>query len=179
MSLSIPSVLLNSGHRMPLIALGCIEFVRDKKTVADSVYDAITLGYRHFDTAWIYETERFIGEGVARAISEGLVKREDLFLSSKVWVTDLRPEALAAQARESVANLSSGYLDLLLIHAAEPLGGFKRESHRKEQLRENADLFSFDLDDEDRAALASLHRDDGSCIPDFFRRLHRIDGATF
>lgn len=89
--------------------------------IADMVYEAIRIGYRHFDTAWIYTTEKQIAVGVKRAIDEGLVKRSDLFLSTKIFMTAMHAEDLLKQAQQSLANLRHEYIDLLLLHGPVPL----------------------------------------------------------
>ena len=155
-AVNIDSVTLNDGQRMPLLALGSIAFFTDPAGIADQVYEAIKMGYRHFDSAWIYQTEQWIGQGVARAIADGLVQRSDLFLSSKIWITDMRADALAAQARECNRHFGQGYMDLLLLHGPVPYlvtkgkGSFDLEQ-RDEQL---------DVMKESWGAMEQLVRDD-------------------
>ena len=75
---------------------------------------AINIGYRHFDTASFYENEEFLGEAIQRAISAGVVKREDLFIVTKIWHTEYaEPEAAL---RRSLAKLKLEYVDCYLIH---------------------------------------------------------------
>ena len=131
---SFPTLALNDGRRMPILGLGCADFTRDVSLVRDAVYQAIKIGYRHFDTAYLYQTERAVGEGIQAAISEGLVKREDVFVTTKIWMYNLRRDDLIAQAKESNQALGLKYIDLLLIHG--PLS-FKKES---EQLFLNYDF---------------------------------------
>jgi 2,5-diketo-D-gluconate reductase B len=73
---------------------------------------AIDLGYRHLDTAQVYENEAVVGEGIARAE----VPREDLTVATKLWVTDLAPGDVRASARESLDRLGLEYVDLLYVH---------------------------------------------------------------
>lgn len=118
---TFPTLTLNDGHKMPILGLGCLELINDPSLVRDAVYEAIRVGYRHFDTAWIYKTERLVGEGITRAISEGLVRREEVFVTTKVWMFHLKREDVIAQAKESNENLGLGYIDLLLVHGPVPL----------------------------------------------------------
>lgn len=117
---TFPTLDLNNGRKIPILGLGCMEFVNDKALVRDTVYEAIKVGYRHFDTAWIYKTEALVGEGIRRAISEGLVTREEIFVTTKIWMFNLKHDDLIAQAKESNESLGLGYIDLLLIHGPVP-----------------------------------------------------------
>ncbi|KAF3051245.1 NAD(P)H-dependent D-xylose reductase (XR) [Didymella keratinophila] len=81
--MSQKTVKLASGHPMPLVGFGLWEVPKD--TAAESVYNAFKSGYRLFDGAYDYQNEKDAGEGIKRAISEGLVKREDIFITTKLW----------------------------------------------------------------------------------------------
>ena len=115
-----PTLDLNDGRKIPILGLGCMEFFNDPSLVRDTVYEAIKQGYRHFDTAWIYQTEKLVGEGIKRAIDEGLVKREDIFVTTKIWASNLKHDDLITQAKESNDNLGLQYIDLLIIHSPIP-----------------------------------------------------------
>ena len=79
------------------------------------VAEALRIGYRHIDTAWIYHNEAAVGDGIRDAIEAGHVARDDIWLTTKIWVKHFHHDALLAQARESIANL--GFTpDLLLLH---------------------------------------------------------------
>lgn len=86
----IPEVLLNSGHKMPVIGMGTSVDNRPSNDVLASIFvDAIKVGYRHFDSASVYGTEEAIGMAVAKALEQGLIKsRDELFITSKPWNTD-------------------------------------------------------------------------------------------
>jgi diketogulonate reductase-like aldo/keto reductase len=117
MSSKIPLVKLNDGTSMPIIGLGTLGITaEDRDRVAEAVYKAITLGYRHIDTGYIYQVEDKVGQGIKRAIDEGIVKREDLFVVTKIWITNLKPENIEIQTRESLEDLNLSYVDLLMIH---------------------------------------------------------------
>lgn len=80
------------------------------------MYWAIKYGYRHIDAAYIYQNEDEVGEGIERAIKEGMVKREDLFVTTKCWLTYLRKDRVEKCLRKSLASLKLDYVDLYLIH---------------------------------------------------------------
>lgn len=114
---SVPFRELPGGARMPAIGMGT--FGSDHVTPAEvghAVRTALELGYRHIDCAAVYGNEQQIGEVIARAISDGLVKREDLWITSKLW-NDKHTEADVIPAfEESLHDLGLDYLDLYLVH---------------------------------------------------------------
>jgi len=87
-----------------------------KETCAETVYHAIQSGYRLFDSAGDYGNEKFSGEGLKRAIDEGLVKREDVFITSKLWNTFHARDHVHALAKKQLADWGLDYFDLFLIH---------------------------------------------------------------
>ncbi|MGJ8606230.1 MAG: aldo/keto reductase [Marivita sp.] len=99
---------------MPPIGFGLWKIPRED--TAASVVEAIRAGYRHFDSAADYANEVETGEGLAQAISEGLVTRDDLWVTSKLWNTFHAPEHVEEACRKSLADLQLDYLDLYLIH---------------------------------------------------------------
>ncbi len=109
-------IKLNTGAMMPLEGFGVFQ-IRDAAECERVVYDAIKTGYRLLDTAASYGNEEAVGRGVAKAIADGLVKREELFITTKVWVNDMTDEASAYQAVEtSLKKLAMDYVDLILLH---------------------------------------------------------------
>jgi len=104
---------------MPSAGLGLWKM--PKETCADAVYNAIKAGYRLFDSACDYGNEEQTGQGLKRAIDEGIVKREDLFIVSKLWNTFHQPQHVKLAAQKSLADLGLDYLDLYLIHFPIPL----------------------------------------------------------
>ena len=87
------------------------------KDVAENVvYEAIKLGVRHIDCACDYGNEIQVGLGINKAINEGIVKREDLFITGKLWNTYHEPEHVEPAANKSLKDLGISYFDLYLIH---------------------------------------------------------------
>lgn len=100
---------------IPSVGLGTWKIAKDK--AADAVYSAIKdVGMRHIDAACDYGNEVEVGQGIARAISEGVVKREDLWITSKLWNTYHKPEHVEMACRKSLIDLGLDFIDLYLIH---------------------------------------------------------------
>ena len=99
---------------MPSAAFGLWKISRD--TTADIVYEAIRAGYRHIDSACDYGNEKEAGEGIARAIADGLVTREELWVTSKLWNTYHAAEHVPLAMRRTLDDLGLEYLDLYLVH---------------------------------------------------------------
>ncbi|KAG8921162.1 NAD(P)H-dependent D-xylose reductase (XR) [Tulasnella sp. 419] len=106
--------LKGTGAKMPLVGFGLWKVNKD--TCADTVYNAIKHGYRLFDSAGDYGNEKYSGEGLARALKDGLVKREDVFITSKVWNTFHARDHVKALAKKQLADWQLDYFDLFLIH---------------------------------------------------------------
>ena len=107
-------LVLQSGDKMPSVGYGCWKV--PKEQCADAVYTAIKNGYRCIDEACDYGNEKEAGEGIARAITEGIATRKDLWLTSKLWNTYHRKEHVEAACRRSLSDLGVDYLDLYLVH---------------------------------------------------------------
>ncbi|XP_040161419.1 1,5-anhydro-D-fructose reductase [Anopheles arabiensis] len=114
MAPKIPSVRLNNGLEMPVLGLGTYLATEEEGIAA--VKMAIDEGYRHIDTAYFYQNENQVGQAVRAKIAEGLIKREDVFIVTKVWNTYHAPEHVAEACQRSLDNLGLGYIDLFLIH---------------------------------------------------------------
>ncbi|MBQ6001763.1 MAG: aldo/keto reductase [Synergistaceae bacterium] len=108
----VPYVTLNSGYRMPVLGLGT--WTQDNDTAEESVYVAIREGYRLIDTARYYGNESGVGKGVRRAISEGIITREDIFITTKIMPGNYTDPDSAIDASNSALGLE--YIDLMLIH---------------------------------------------------------------
>lgn len=115
-------ITLNTGAKMPLEGFGVFQ-IPDAAQCEQVVYNAIKTGYRLLDTAAAYMNEEALRKGVARAIADGLTTREELFITTKVWVQDQKNEETAYEAvRTSLAKLNMEYVDLVLLH--QPMGDY-------------------------------------------------------
>lgn len=115
-------VTLNTGAKMPIEGFGVFQ-IPDAAQCEQVTYDAIKTGYRLLDTAAAYMNEEALGKGVKRAIADGLCTREELFITTKVWVQDQKTEDTAYQAvKDSLAKLDMEYADLVLLH--QPMGDY-------------------------------------------------------
>lgn len=114
MQAAAKTLKLSSGDQMPIVGFGCWKIGKD--VCADSVYNAIKAGYRCIDEACDYGNEKEAGEGIKRAIDEGVVKREDLWITSKLWNTYHRKEHVKAACMKTLEDLGLKQLDLYLIH---------------------------------------------------------------
>ena len=110
--------VLTNSVKMPMEGFGVFQ-VRDKEECKESVLNAIRAGYRLIDTAASYTNEDAVGEAVREAIAEGICTREELFITSKMWVQDMQNYEMAKKAIDhSIETLGVEYLDLYLLHQA-------------------------------------------------------------
>ncbi|ELZ57225.1 MULTISPECIES: aldo/keto reductase [Halorubrum] len=123
---------------------------------SDEVATALGLGYRHLDTARIYDNEAVVGEGLAAGLADADLGRDDVTVATKLWTDDLAADAVAPAARESAARLGVEALDLLYVH--RPRGDYDPESTLpaldrlvEEGLVRNVGVSNFELADLDRA----------------------------
>ncbi|MFN8259146.1 MAG: aldo/keto reductase [Bacteroidales bacterium] len=123
---SIPLVKLNNGVKMPMLGFGTYSL--NGEVCQNCVADAISVGYRLFDTATIYGNEEYVGKG----IKQSGIKREELFITSKVWVDDSGFEKTKKAFETSLNKLGTDYLDLYLIH--RPRGDVKGSWKAMEEL---------------------------------------------
>ena len=114
-STKVPYKTLYNGAKIPVIGLGTFGSDNyDAETIAQAVKTAIKMGYRHIDCASVYGNEKEIGLALQEVFAEGIVKREDLWITSKVW-NDKHQEVVAS-CKQSLADLRLNYLDLYLVH---------------------------------------------------------------
>lgn len=109
--MNIPMIDLADGSRIPQIGLGLWQ-VKDKSAFTTSVDAALQAGYRHFDTAQAYENEAMLGD----VLRKSGVKREDLFITTKIAVTHFGHKKAKESFEQSLLNLQTDYVDLLLLH---------------------------------------------------------------
>ncbi len=107
-------IQLASGREVPSVGLGLWKI--EQESTAQVVEDAIECGYRHFDSACDYGNEVQTGEGLTAALAKGSVKREDLWITSKLWNTYHRKEHVRPALEKSLRDLQLDYLDLYLVH---------------------------------------------------------------
>lgn len=110
------SIQLNHGQEaIPTIGLGVFK-VEDGNTVIDAVVEAIRQGYRHIDTAAVYENEKGVGIGIRKGMEMANISRDDLFITSKLWNADQGYDSAIAAYEASLERLGLEQLDLYLIH---------------------------------------------------------------
>lgn len=107
-------VILSNGVKMPKNGYGVYQI--SKEDCERCVLDAIKVGYRLIDTAQSYFNEEEVGNAIQKAISDGIVKREELFITSKVWIDNYGYEKCKESVLESIKKLKVDYLDLMLLH---------------------------------------------------------------
>ncbi len=105
---------LNNGLEIPKLGIGMYVLTPDQ--AENSVYWALKYGYRLIDTANVYMNERGVGRGIKRAIDEGICKREDIFLTTKLWPSEYKYEDALKAIDETLERLGLEYIDLLLLH---------------------------------------------------------------
>ncbi|KAL4987286.1 NADP-dependent oxidoreductase domain-containing protein [Aspergillus falconensis] len=112
MSLADTTYKLNTGAEIPALGLGTWQSAPGE--VSAAVYHALKVGYRHIDAAQCYGNEAEVGEGIKRALSEGIVKRSEIFVTTKLWCTY---HTRIQQALDlSLSKLGLNYVDLYLVH---------------------------------------------------------------
>ena len=110
------TVTLNSGYEMPILGLGM--FSLSDSEAENSTYWALKAGFRLIDTARIYGNEAAVGRGLQRAIDEGIVTREEVFITTKMWTSDFGNGDAAIDA--SLERLGVDYIDLMILHHSQP-----------------------------------------------------------
>lgn len=130
-------VTLNNGVKMPKEGFGVFQ-VPDPVQCEQSVLDAIAAGYRLIDTAAAYMNEEAVGKAIKKAVKSG-VAREELFITTKLWVQDASYEGAKAAIETSLKKLGLDYIDLYLIH--QPMGDYygayraMEEAYKKGQVK--------------------------------------------
>ncbi|TCK35227.1 aldehyde reductase [Paraburkholderia sp. BL8N3] len=107
-------VLNHGGGRMPAVGFGTL--ISDAATTISATRDALEAGYRHFDCAERYRNEREVGEALRAGLAAGAITRTEIFVTTKLWNTNHRPERVERAFDASLERLGIDYLDLYLIH---------------------------------------------------------------
>ena len=115
------SVTLNSGYEMPILGIGT--YALSDSQAENSTYWALKAGFRLIDTARIYGNEAGVGRGLRRAIDEGIVTREEVFITTKMWTSDFDNGDAAVDA--SLQRLGVDYIDLMILHHSQPRNDVK------------------------------------------------------
>lgn len=109
-----PTLKQNNGTEIPALGLGT--YLSGPGEVAQAVKDAIDAGYRHFDCAHLYGNEKEVGDGIRAKIADGTVKREELFVTSKLWNTYHKQDMVVPMCKRTLQHLQLDYVDLYLMH---------------------------------------------------------------
>ena len=116
------------GIEIPLLGFGTWQLEPDD--ARRMVAEALRIGYRHIDTAWIYKNEKAVGDGIADAVAEGIVTRDDIFVTTKVWNTDHGYDETLRAFDKSTGLLGIDEVDLYLLHWPTPARDIYLDSWR-------------------------------------------------
>lgn len=182
------TIELSNRVKVPVIGFGTGDMEEEEKKLVAIIRNAIEAGYRHFDTAFIYHSERALGT----ALAESGVARESVFITSKAWDADMRrgPIALLRSFEESLRRLRTDYIDLYLLHW--PVQGKLCESWRVlEQLYYTGRVRALGISNAERhhfmeimtecEVMPHVHQDEFSpyCMSNYVRAFDRHYGIQF
>ncbi|XP_033222424.1 1,5-anhydro-D-fructose reductase-like isoform X1 [Belonocnema kinseyi] len=114
MSLTVPYLEFYNGNKMPTFGLGT--YSSKSNEVEEAVKYAIDIGYRYIDTSYFLNNEKEVGKAIRGKIEDGTIRREDIFVATKLWNTFHKEEQVIPACIESLKNLGLQYVDLYLIH---------------------------------------------------------------
>lgn len=151
------TVMLNSGYEMPIIGLGTYRL--SDSECENSVYHALLYGGRLIDTARIYGNEAAVGRGIQRAIDEGICTREEIFVTTKMWIDDYDDGDAAIDA--SLERLGVDYIDLMILRWHLQAGNIAIPgSSNPDHILENLSILDFSLSDEEMKQLTDLDKNE-------------------
>ena len=144
-------IILNNGISMPPVGYGVFRMT-DLEQCENAVVQAVKTGYRLIDTAAAYENENAVRKAIKRVIAEGSVSREELFVTTKLWITDTTYEKAKEGFKRSLDRLDLEYVDLFLIH--QPYNDYYGAWRALEELYEEGKVKSIGVDNftQDRMA---------------------------
>ncbi|XP_031625039.1 aldo-keto reductase family 1 member B7-like [Contarinia nasturtii] len=137
-----PRVRLSDGNSIPVLGLGTSWAKQPEGEQA--IKDAIDIGYRHIDTAYVYGNEKEVGNAIRTKIAEGVIKREDIFVTTKLWNTFHEPDSVAKAFQKSLDNLNITYVDLYLMHSPVSYQRISQATNMTTQDFDNIILFPQD-----------------------------------
>ncbi|TPR12389.1 aldo/keto reductase [Apilactobacillus timberlakei] len=140
----MPNVKLNNGVLMPQEGFGVYQ-VPDYEQCKQAVKDALSVGYRAIDTAQGYQNEDAVGD----AIAESGIDRKDIFITTKVWISNFGYEKTLDSVNESLKKLKTDYLDLVLIH--QPVADYYSAYHALEKLYKDGKIRAIGVSNMDPA----------------------------
>jgi len=117
----VPGIKFNNGNKIPALGLGLWQ-IKNEDEFRKSVNTALDSGYRHFDTAQVYDNEQLLGD----VLKKSNIKRQDLFITTKIWLKNFGFNHVAKSFDKSLENLQTDYADLLLLHF--PVTGLRRKA---------------------------------------------------
>lgn len=134
-SFDVPTFKLNDGNEIPQIGFGTFQIPADGSTY-DAVKKALADGYRHIDTAVAYFNEQEVG----RAVKDSGIPRDQIWITSKIWLQDYKYDAAKKSIETSLKKLDSDYIDLYLIH--QPYGPVDEAWQAMEEAQKRGDIRS-------------------------------------
>ena len=149
-------IRLSNGVEMPILGYGVFQVSPDE--CERCVSDALSVGYRLIDTAQAYANE----EGVGNAWRKSGLKREEVFLVTKVWISNAGEEKAYKSIDESLRKLQTEYIALRWL-TQRGIVAIPKSTH-KERMAQNFDIFDFTLSDDDMAQIATLNQQDAGFI---------------